>query len=162
MCVLGVVVLYSSRSARTLEFAECNRLYTWVMYLVIITFVHTVWYAIEEGFRVPTHEFDANVPGGVREVPLNQQNSQLFLYVRALRLILHFTSTLVFFIVGVTIYKNIGTCQEHTDLKLFFKIFWWIILVVRPTPEIRCSATAHQSMHHITSTALAMRKRCRW
>ena len=87
-----------------------------------------VWYAIEEGFRVPAVELDPDAPNGVREVPLSQQNSTAFIYVRVFRLIVHFILTLVFFVVGYDIMKN-GTCQDHNDLKLYFKVFWWFLAI---------------------------------
>jgi hypothetical protein len=139
ICILGVLVLRGNSSASTSAYPACGRLYTWVLFWVIITAINTVWYAIEEGFRVPAVELDPDAPNGVRETPLAQQNSMAFIYVRVFRLTVHFILTLVFFIVGYDIFKN-SKCAGHTDLWLYFKVFWWCVAsTAQPTRVLmRC------------------------
>ena len=126
MCifVLGVLVLNGNKAAGTSREPQCNRLFNWVMYFVIINGVNTIWYSIEEGFRVPKFQPDPTSPNGLKETPLHEQNSLAYVYVRVFRLIVHFVLTLVFFVVGYEIIKN-SKCTGHSDLWLYFKCFWW-------------------------------------
>lgn len=98
---------------------------------VIITTINTIWYSIEEGFRVPAFVPDPSLPGGVREIPYHEQNSTAFTYVRALRLILHFGLVLALFITGWDMLRTNGvastTCAGHTDLVLYFKVFFYVL-----------------------------------
>lgn len=128
VCIIGVLVLAGDKAANTPQYPQCNRLYRWVMFWVIVNGVNAVWHAIEEGFRVPPYTIDPDAPGGVRETPLHEQNSTLYLYVRAFRLITQFVLMLVFFIVGYDLVKH-GTCDGFRDLKLYFKVNWYMLLV---------------------------------
>ena len=120
--ILGAIVLRSNRDASGAAFPTCNRLYSWVLAWVIVTAVNSVWYSIEEGFRVQAVVVDPTAPGGMRELPLSQQNSAAFVYVRVMRLVTHFVLTIAFFVVGWEIMRHNGTCPAHTDLKLYFKV----------------------------------------
>jgi hypothetical protein len=129
LVALGAVVLSANSSARSASEPQCHRLFNWVLFFVVVTGANAVWYAVEEGFRVPPLRIDPTSPNGVSETPLHEQNSLAYVYVRAFRIVLHLALTLVFVVVGGDVLVN-STCQGHADLWLYFKAVWWTLIVI--------------------------------
>jgi hypothetical protein len=150
LSILGILVLRSNTSAGGKEYPGCNRLFNWVLAFVVFNIVNMVWYSIEEGFRVSNVRADAAAPGGWSPTPLGEQNSKAFDYMRVARLVIHFSITMTFFILGCEFYtRNGGSrtpvsgCPGHTDLWLYFAVLWWLILLTYAVIAvvILCAAT---------------------